>query len=719
MSDRIDRLYDLLPVVYRQRDVELGHPLRDLLRVIAEQVNLLEDDIAQMYENWFIETCEEWAVPYIGDLLGYSAVPAAGAPGDPATAEGRARNEVLTPRREVANLIRNRRRRGTLALLELLAGDTSGLPARAVEAFPLLGWTQALNHLNLDRARTADLRDVDALDRISTPFDSLARCVDVRRPISRRTPSRWNIPAAAAFVWRLRAYPVNAAPAAYLQKGGGHLFYAFNVLGYNSPLFINAVREPDPTAIAGELNVPIRIRRRALEDHLDDYYGFDADGQAKSFVIWVDDRTNPLPKERIVVADLSDWFYRPQAGTVAVDPKLGRFIFHLDDAPKEGVWVSYRYGFSMDIGGGEYARRLRQAADAVIYRVGEGERFTSIVNALQQWEKDGHRSGVIEIADNNVYQEDLSATVGAKKDLQIRAANGVRPTINLPDSHRSLGEWLRFTVEDGARVTLDGLLISGRPLRIDSGSKATVDARLSIRDCTLVPGWGLDHDCNPTDPAEQSLEIFNVRGRVSIDRSILGSITVNDTVIGGEPVRLEMRDSILDATSNEREALSGPGPGYAYAVLEMARCTVFGTVSVHSIELAENSIFNATLRVARRQTGCVRFCWVPPPDSRTPRRYHCQPDLLIDEVKQEGGDDESIAAVELYVAPRFNSVRYGHPDYAQLAYECAVEIFTGADDETEMGAFHDTFEAQRNINLRARLDEYTPAGMETGIFYAD
>jgi hypothetical protein len=36
-----------------------------------------------------------------------------------------------------------------------------------------------------------------------------------------------------------------------------------------------------------------------------------------------------------------------------------------------------------------------------------------------------------------------------------------------------------------------------------------------------------------------------------------------------------------------------------------------------------------------------------------------------------------------------------------------------------MGAFHDLFEPQRIANLRARLDEYTPAGMETGIIYAD
>ena len=64
-----DRLYELLPVYYRQKDVEHGFPLRDLLRAIAEQVQLVEDDIEQLYENWFVETAENWILPYLGDLV--------------------------------------------------------------------------------------------------------------------------------------------------------------------------------------------------------------------------------------------------------------------------------------------------------------------------------------------------------------------------------------------------------------------------------------------------------------------------------------------------------------------------------------------------------------------------------------------------------------------------------------------------------------------------
>lgn len=54
-----DRLYKLLPYIYQLRDSEQGEPLRALLQVIDEQVNIVEADIAQIYDNWFIETCED------------------------------------------------------------------------------------------------------------------------------------------------------------------------------------------------------------------------------------------------------------------------------------------------------------------------------------------------------------------------------------------------------------------------------------------------------------------------------------------------------------------------------------------------------------------------------------------------------------------------------------------------------------------------------------
>jgi hypothetical protein len=244
-----------------------------------------------------------------------------------------------------------------------------------------------------------------------------------------------------------------------------------------------------------------------------------------------------------------------------------------------------------------------------------------------------------------------------------------------------------------------------------------------IRRSTLVPGWTINHDCSPSAPDESSLDLRNLRGRVTIERSIIGTIAVMDETTESEPLRIAITDSIIDATSDDREAVVGPGPSYAWAVLRIARCTIFGTIETHAIEIGENSIFTGIVRVARRQIGCMRFSWVPP-GSRTPRRYHCQPDL-VDATAGEKAKAQNVPAGPLIevkrrrVEPVFGSVRFGAPDYAQLSFACAVEITEGADDESEMGTFHDSFLPQRIANLRARLYDCTAAGMDAGIICAD
>ncbi|MEA3278425.1 MAG: hypothetical protein U9Q81_24640 [Pseudomonadota bacterium] len=250
----------------------------------------------------------------------------------------------------------------------------------------------------------------------------------------------------------------------------------------------------------------------------------------------------------------------------------------------------------------------------------------------------------------------------------------------------------------------------------------------------MVPGWSLVPDCEPRRPAEPSLEVFNVQARLRIEHSILGSIQINQDQVRTDPMPVEIADSILDATSETGEALGGPGHPVAHAVLTILRTTVFGQVLVHAVELAEDSIFTDCLCVARRQLGCMRFCYVPA-DCRTPRRFRCQPDLAEQVVEAELRDaveagnlvltQEELAAEisaarereRMRVHPRFNSERYGRPDYAQLADLCAEEIKRGAHDESEMGAFHDLYNPQREANLRARLDEYAPAGMDAGVLF--
>lgn len=713
MNNQVDRLYELLPIVYRQRDALKGYPLRALLQIIVEQVNVVEADMTQLYENWFIETSEDWIVPYIGDLVGYRITHEAGQPGDPSLPQEQLRHKILIPRRDVANTIRYRRRKGTLALLELLAQDVAGWPARAVEFYKLLGLTQAINHLRSERGRTVDLSLGDTLDRLDGPFDDLAHTVDIRRINSRHTIGWHNIPSVGLFVWRLGAYSVTQTPAYCHEQIGPHC-YTFSVLGNDTPLYTRPQPEAEPTDIAGELNLPVPIRRRALEANLAAYYG-----PGKSLQMWLGEKRGgrkPVPSETIVVADLSGWEYRSRRGQIAVDPVLGRIAFPTRQLPKHGVWVSYYYGFSADVGGGEYERSPTQPVEASIYKVGESSKYKRIKDALDQWEIDQPPVGVIEITDSGVYVEQISIDLDKDQRLQIQAANHTRPVIRLLNWQTELPDYISVRGRRGSHFTLDGLLVTGRGVHI-TGRVSDV----LIRHCTLVPGWRIGPDCEPQRATEPSLELVNTPARVVISLSILGSIQVSEDEVKTDPIPITIADSVLDATSMEREAVGAPEGAMAHAILTIKRSTVFGYIQTHAIELAENSIFMGDIKVGRRQRGCMRFSYVIP-GSRTPRRYNCQPDLVerVVETKYLPGNERERARERerLRVRPRFNSMRYGMPTYCQLALDCAEEIKEGADDESEMGVFHHLYQTQRAANLRTRLKEYTPAGMDAGIIYA-
>jgi hypothetical protein len=635
------------------------------------------------------------------------------------------RESILISRSEVANTIRYRRRKGTLLVLEDLATSVAGWPAQAVEFYQRLGVTQNISYLHLHRGRTADLRNGRDLERLGGPFDRLGRTANIRRIDSQRTPGQHNLSSVGLFVWRLQAFPVTQAPA-YCYEEEAPNCYLFSALGNDTALY----SYPQPKASSTgygltELNFPTPIHRRDFEPvqairtvapaapGIASYYG---DG--KSFQIWLGSLSNPVPANQIVAADLSNWSYRPQVGQVAVDPQLGRMTFPSGHQRKQGVWVSYYYAFSAGIGGGEYDRTLSEPPAVTVYLVGANETYQRINDALKQWQKDAPQHAVIEITDSGLYTEQINISLKAGQTLQLRAANRTRPVIRLLDWQKEVPDDMTVSGEADTWFILDGLLVTGRGVQIQGNL-----AGVTIRHSTLVPGWGLHCNCDPKS-TEASLELIDAPACLTIEHSIVGPIQVTRDEVKLDPMLLHISDSILDATSPERVALGAPESECAYTTLHIVRSTVFGQIQAQAITLAANSIFMGTVFVCRLQKGCVRFCYLNP-GSRTPRRYECQPDMVAAAVAALPAGDLSaqersllLANEQLRVEPEFNSTRYGAPGYCQLADSCAREISTGADDESEMGVFHDLYQPQRAANLETRLTEYTPAGLDVGIIFA-
>jgi hypothetical protein len=657
MSFRNGKLYDLLPAVHRIRDVE-GHgdsldgnlPLRSLLSIVAREVAVVEEDLAQLYDDLFVETCAEWVVPYIGDLVGVGGL--------------HDLKGAASRRAQVANTAAYRRRKGTVAILEGLAHDATGWPAHAAEFFRVLATTQHVNHVRLFNLYSPDLRRWEPLEYVNTPFDELARTVDVRRIASRR--GRHNIPNVGIFLWRLHPYELRRSPAVRLD--GNH--YLFNPLGTDTQLYTKPEPEPSVDHLSKPINVPMPISRRLLHERLSEYYGPD-----KSIYLEVDDEEKDDEEkdpDLVMACNLGDvsgngWAHTPPEGKIAIDPVLGRIAFPEALSEKARVLVTYHYGFSADMSGGEYDRAASLGAGAA-RRVSAAE--------LPGVTEDA----VVEVTDSGRYEGTLD--IDADEHIELRAADGRRPTLALDDDFEIEGE-------TDAEVRLNGLLITGGALKVSGNLR-----RLHLLHCTLVPGIKLNPDGEPEQGSEPSLQIEAEGVEVQIDRCILGGMRIK----AGSEARIT--NSILDATDAKGVAYAARnGPG---GRLRMENSTVIGSVNTDVLELASNTIFLGRVTARRKQEGCVRFSYLPL-DSEVPRRHRCHP-----EDEFETGR----------VRPQFTSLRYGDAGYCQLGRWCAAEIRRGADDESEMGAFHDLYAPQREANLRARFEEYLRFGLEAGILYA-
>jgi hypothetical protein len=204
-------LFERLPEIYRIKDAEQLPPgqLQHYLALVEDSFSAIHENIESLYHDLFIETCDDWVIPYIGDLLGTTPLK-----GDPRTL-----------RADVADTILLRRRKGTLGAIERLTYNLTRWGVHGVELRENLVWNQHLNHQRPDaggdppyaqanlntviRGGTVTLRDPAILSLLNTPFDPFAHTVDVKPPAWGNI--RYNLPNLAIFLWRLAAYRVQVS----------------------------------------------------------------------------------------------------------------------------------------------------------------------------------------------------------------------------------------------------------------------------------------------------------------------------------------------------------------------------------------------------------------------------------------------------------------------------------------------------------------------------
>lgn len=751
MSITDKSLYELLPAIYRIRDVEKGEPLKALFEVISREAAIVENDIEKLYENWFIETCDEWVVPYIGDLLGVRGLHAINSVPD------------FSLRGYVANTLRYRRRKGTAPILEQLAQDTTGWRARVVEFFELLGTTQHMNHIRLHNQVSADLRAMNKLELIDSAFDSMAHTADIRN--IKRVNGWYNISNIGLFLWRLQSYRMQKSTVRKVNPGPKEGF-TFSPLGNNINLFNWPQTEKEITHIAEEHNVPGKLRRLPLYTELENLRQGLADGKSEvelsgqliyfgvKPVLQVILDENEIPAKEILICNLRDWkrppafiAYRKQDGVhtnmpiaVAVDPEYGRLSFPAGTSP-EKVQVNYNYGFSGDVGSGPYDRQesvdrwYNPEERPVAWQIGvtkdpnilaEAQQPELMVKTIQEaitkWNihinENPGTFGMICMLDNDTYEENLTnlskIEIPSGSKLALVAADW--PQIDVPGfpgvKERKVGQF--FPTELRSHI-LGNISVKGTAPNNDLNPGELVLGGLLIEGklTVLLGNLGKLHLANSTlVPYKGGLAVNSKNDQLTIlfEDCISGKLVINAPI-----TELQITNSMVDA-----------GPGDAILAqntsVSIKKSTIIGKTEVNILE-AENSIFTGVCFTTRTQSGCVRFSFVPA-NSKTPRRYRCQPDLAFKIRAEELGLDSTTdlppnekMLILNTIKPSFTSLIYGHHAFGQLSHQCPGEIKKGAEDVAEMGVFNHLKQPQREANLHVSLGEYLNLGLDAGLIF--
>lgn len=713
------RLWQLLPAVHRLRDGDAGGVLGELMEVFGDQLDVLAEELAQLYDDQFVETAAPWATPYIGGVVGYrpihGVVP-----------------EVVSPRAEVANTVAYRRRKGTAAVIEQLARDVTGWPARVYESFERLTTTQYMNHTRAHAIASTGMRDHEALHHIvaqAGAFDDLAHTANTR-PITstwRERRGRYGIVKVPVLLWRTQPVIVERSPLTPDPADDGRRF-RFDPLGADMRLFAQPRIETDIAHLAEPPDVPQPLTVRWAADHAPAVYGPTLSRARRSILL--ERQTGggepvPIALADVRFADISDvpggggvWAHEPGPGDVYIDPVLGRVWFGDALAAGERVLATFSIGMAVPVGAGN-----RRRGDAPL----RAPRRTVIAGGSLQAQLDlSQAAGTVLIADSDRYAQSVTITsltpdptAGDDTAVCLAADDGARPSLELASP-------LLLDMQAKSTVVLDGLLVSGAPVVLDEVDPPDRERRtIVIRDTTLVPGITRTTAGEPSSPTRASLIVLDPFACVRIERSVIGPI------VAVEGVRVEIVDSVVDASARTGIAITGRdgasprtvataadwevGDGSAAAGdLDIVASTIVGGVRCIRLD-ASNALFLAALTAGdprphavhaeRKQQGCVRYSFLPD-GSRTGRRFHCVP-----------RPDDPLA-VQRASRPRFGSMRYGDHDYLRLHEGTPDRIRRGADDESEMGVTHRLYAPQREANLRIRLDEYLRFGLAADRIFA-
>lgn len=755
-------LFALLPAHIRDRDAREGHALEALFQVMGLGSAEIDAELDRFLDALFVETAPEAALPAFAALVGappFSPLP---------TGE--------LPRAFIANLLRYRRGKGTARVLAELAADVTQEGAVAVEYYQRLARLAHLIDIRPDRPAFADLRPGDMASRAGRAADRAARLADVRSIA--RAAGRWHVPMVGVHLLRPLAPLFPAPQAAVLTSatmagvpvmrpwpagGGPHPGYWQLAAqpGRRLRLF-NPDRRAEAAAEGRSgrseaQHLPDRLRRLPL--HLETEairlgsgpapVWFTAEGLPFALFARRQGETDftRLPPETLKICNLEDDpavpGARPGAAigpapiTLGFDPATGRAIAPVPGGGQTEIVelrIAYATGIGRPIGAGPQernddevpfeirdsgqTRNLVRVVDATAPGGGTPSdrvrTVPSLAAALADIQSDGAGKQAFVIlarCDRETAAAVIPLHPGTTLSLIAGQWRPKRTVPGLPDDPDRLG----YIVRRERRFTLDAPVTATATAPPASGETA---GELVLDGLELTQGLALGAKAASSlwlrhvtlrNPGAAALTAAPFQGlRVRVDDSLCGPLALEP---GGETGAIDITGSVL---SPDGAALAVLAAGRLDATI--CDVTLFGTARTRSIN-ATGCLFTGALTVERRQEGCQRYCFVAP-GSTGPRRFRCQPDLVLAAAAERKGaalTAAETASVALSARPLFLDDSLDEPTCALLHPLCPEAIRSGGEGETEMGVFGPWAASLRRANLTSLFDDFIPFGLEAAI----
>jgi hypothetical protein len=339
------------------------------------------------------------------------------------------------------------------------------------------------------------------------------------------------------------------------------------------------------------------------------------------------------------------------SGEVAIDPERGRFAFPATEIPTGRLSVSYRYGFTGEVGAGPYARPGLAKATLTVAQTRNADHAT-LQGAINAAPNGGAAPVLIEILDSATYNEALLIdNRNFPGGLVLQAADQETPCVIKSGAGANVLAVQNSTI---AELRLDGLVLSGGNIAVSGNVGKVV-----LRHCSASPGT-------------VGVTLTSANANLQLLQSICGRIAI--TAAEGS---LEVTDSIVQHPT---------AIAFANGVGKLERSTVIGDVTLHSGYLS-NLLLHGALALADTKASCLRF-------SRLPRPFAEQGFSCTDAV------------------PVLVSLQFGDAGYCHLHPNSAAALRSGAEEGGEIGAFHRAGLPWRTQNVAVRLAEYMPAGLE-------